>query len=81
MAEYSFERECRTPFSESYAVESESGDDIARVDLGEGSQSPCLAALFVALAPLLTVMVLGLDARGVRGILRASRPGRVSGAE
>jgi TATA-binding protein-associated factor Taf7 len=33
MPEYSFERECRTPFSESYSVESESGDDIARVDL------------------------------------------------
>ncbi len=33
MPEYNFERECRTPFSESYTVESESGDDIARVDL------------------------------------------------
>ncbi|HTE86965.1 MAG TPA: hypothetical protein VK821_19805 [Dehalococcoidia bacterium] len=33
MAEYSFERECRTPYSESYSVESDSGDDVARVDL------------------------------------------------
>jgi hypothetical protein len=33
MAEYSFERECRTPYSESYSVESEGGDDVARVDL------------------------------------------------
>src|ERR1700686_1868736 len=33
MAEYSFERECRTPHSESYSVESDSGDDVARVDL------------------------------------------------
>ena len=33
MAEYSFERECRTPHSESYAIESENGDDIGRVDL------------------------------------------------
>ena len=33
MAEYRFERECRTPYSESYSVESDSGDDVARVDL------------------------------------------------
>jgi hypothetical protein len=33
MPEYHFERECRTPYSESYSVESENGDDIARVDL------------------------------------------------
>jgi hypothetical protein len=33
MAEYTFERECRTPYSESYAIESESGDDVGRVDL------------------------------------------------
>jgi hypothetical protein len=33
MADYKFERECRTPHSESYAIESESGDDVGRVDL------------------------------------------------
>jgi hypothetical protein len=32
MAEYQFEREARTPFSESYAVEQD-GDAIGRVDL------------------------------------------------
>jgi hypothetical protein len=33
MPDYRFERECRTPHSEAYAVESEDGDDVARVDL------------------------------------------------
>src|SRR6266567_485839 len=33
MADYRFERECRTAYSESYSVESDSGDDVARVDL------------------------------------------------
>jgi hypothetical protein len=33
MAEYRFERECRTPYSESYSVQSDSGDDVARVDV------------------------------------------------
>jgi hypothetical protein len=33
MAEYNFERESRTPYSESYSIESESGDDVGRVDV------------------------------------------------
>jgi hypothetical protein len=33
MAEYTFERECRTPHSECFSIESESGDDVGRVDL------------------------------------------------
>jgi hypothetical protein len=33
MAEYTFERECRTPYSETFSVESDNGDDVARVDL------------------------------------------------
>ena len=33
MAQYTFERECRTPYSECFSIESESGDDVGRVDL------------------------------------------------
>jgi hypothetical protein len=33
MADYNFERECRTPHSESYSIESENGDDVGRVDV------------------------------------------------
>lgn len=33
MADYTFERECRTPYSECFSIESESGDDVGRVDL------------------------------------------------
>jgi len=32
MAEYVFERDCRTPYSESYVITS-GGDDVARVDI------------------------------------------------
>jgi hypothetical protein len=33
MAEYHFERECRTPYSESFSIESDAGDSLGRVDL------------------------------------------------
>ncbi|HZP26830.1 MAG TPA: hypothetical protein VFB90_07265 [Dehalococcoidia bacterium] len=32
MSEYHFERECRTPFSESYVIEMD-GDEVGRIDL------------------------------------------------
>lgn len=33
MTQYNFERECRTPYSESFSIESEDGSAIGRVDL------------------------------------------------
>lgn len=33
MAEYTFERESRTPHSETFTIESENGDEVGRVDL------------------------------------------------
>lgn len=33
MAEYSFEREARTPYSEVFTIESDDGSDVGRVDL------------------------------------------------
>lgn len=33
MAEYTFEREARTPYSEVFTIEGENGSDIGRVDL------------------------------------------------
>ena len=33
MAEYSFEREARTPYSEVFTIETDDGSDVGRVDL------------------------------------------------
>ncbi len=46
MPEYQFERESRTPFSETYTVE-ESGDAVARVDIHFTSSSMVYATLCV----------------------------------
>jgi hypothetical protein len=46
MAEYQFERESRTPFSESYSIE-ESGDAVGRVDIHFTASSIVYATLCV----------------------------------
>jgi hypothetical protein len=47
MAEYQFERESRTPFSEAYTIEDSGGDAVGRIDLHFTATSMVYATLCV----------------------------------
>ncbi len=47
MSGYYFEREARTPYSESYSIESEAGEPLGRVDLHYGASGVVQATLCV----------------------------------